>query len=202
MAGEGAATGAELYVGHGTVWVNGDNGYIAMQVSGLEAFLGAGLTDSGLNERLRAWYHQLSLPDFTYECQRVHRNSRDNLKRLRNLIQALFERHGCLLVLRVDLGYSQEYGAWIDYETARHHRERLCQQFHTNDLFAHQLGYAWKLEWGMEKGFHYHFVFFFDANRRKEPVTLNERIGELWAQSITGKQGTYRNCNRNAENIY
>ncbi|BBI73362.2 hypothetical protein HAALTHF_29260n [Vreelandella aquamarina] len=43
----GAATGAELYVGHGTVWVNGDNGYIAMQVSGLEVLPGAGLTDSG-----------------------------------------------------------------------------------------------------------------------------------------------------------
>ncbi|MCD1653064.1 hypothetical protein K7I16_17415, partial [Halomonas axialensis] len=40
-------TGAELYVGHGTVWVNGDNGYIAMQVSGLEVLPGAGLTDSG-----------------------------------------------------------------------------------------------------------------------------------------------------------
>lgn len=155
-----------------------------------------------LNERLSTWHHQLSLPDFAYECQRVHRNSRDNLKRLRNLIQALFERHGCLLVLRVDLGYSQEYGSWIDYETAKHHRERLCQQFHTNDLFAHQLGYAWKLEWGMDKGFHYHFVFFFDANRRKEPVTLSKRIGELWAQSITGKQGVYHNCNLNAENIY
>ncbi|BBM06146.1 hypothetical protein HAALTHF_48990n [Vreelandella aquamarina] len=37
----GAATGAELYVGHGTVWVNGDNGYIAMQVSGLEVLPGA-----------------------------------------------------------------------------------------------------------------------------------------------------------------
>ncbi|RBI65031.1 hypothetical protein DQ400_19730, partial [Vreelandella sulfidaeris] len=36
---EGAATGAELYVGHGTVWVNGDNGYIAMQVSGLARML-------------------------------------------------------------------------------------------------------------------------------------------------------------------
>ena len=47
VAGEGAATGAELYVGHGTVWVNGDNGYIAMQVSGLEVLPGAGLTDSG-----------------------------------------------------------------------------------------------------------------------------------------------------------
>jgi len=48
VAGEGAATGAELYVGHGTVWVNGDNGYIAMQVSGLEVLPGAGLTDSGI----------------------------------------------------------------------------------------------------------------------------------------------------------
>ncbi|NYS80528.1 hypothetical protein HZS80_23020, partial [Halomonas glaciei] len=40
-------TGAELDVGHGTVWVNGDIRYIAMQFSRLEAFLGAGLTDSG-----------------------------------------------------------------------------------------------------------------------------------------------------------
>lgn len=47
VAGEGAATGAELDVGHGTVWVNGDIRYIAMQFSRLEAFLGAGLTDSG-----------------------------------------------------------------------------------------------------------------------------------------------------------
>ncbi|MDM7480637.1 MAG: hypothetical protein P3W96_001260, partial [Halomonas sp.] len=51
MAGEGAATGAELDVGHGTVWVNGDNGYIAMQVSGLEVLPGAGLTDSGINKK-------------------------------------------------------------------------------------------------------------------------------------------------------
>ncbi|MAO49561.1 MAG: hypothetical protein CML16_01605, partial [Pusillimonas sp.] len=41
VAGEGAATGAEFDVGHGTVWVNGDIRYIAMQFSRLEAFLGA-----------------------------------------------------------------------------------------------------------------------------------------------------------------
>jgi DNA-binding transcriptional LysR family regulator len=50
VAGEGAATGAELDVGHGTVWVNGDIRYIAMQFSRLEAFLRAGLTDSGDNK--------------------------------------------------------------------------------------------------------------------------------------------------------
>ena len=49
MAGEGAATGAEFDVGHGTVWVDGDIGYIAMQVSGLEAPQGGNLTDSGFS---------------------------------------------------------------------------------------------------------------------------------------------------------
>lgn len=47
MAGEGAPTGAEFDVGHGAVRVSGDIGYIAMRVSGLEDFQGAGLTDSG-----------------------------------------------------------------------------------------------------------------------------------------------------------
>jgi len=56
VAGEGAATGAELYVGHGTVWVNGDNGYIAMQVSGLEVLPGAGLTDSGYIKTMNCRY--------------------------------------------------------------------------------------------------------------------------------------------------
>lgn len=155
-----------------------------------------------INRRLGNWYQEISLPDFSYECQRVYRNSRDNLKRLRNLIQALFGCHGRLLVLRVDLGYSLGDAPYIDYETARHHRERLCQQFHTHELFAHKLGHAWKLEWGPDKGFHYHFVFFFDANRRQKPVSLSEKIGELWTKFITGSQGIYHNCNRNAENIY
>ncbi len=48
VAGEGATTGTELDVGYGTIWVNGDIRYIAMQFSRLEAFLGAGLTDSGI----------------------------------------------------------------------------------------------------------------------------------------------------------
>jgi hypothetical protein len=58
VAGEGAATGAELDVGHGTVWVNGDIRYIAMQFSRLEAFLGAGLTDSGYSLKLTATIQQ------------------------------------------------------------------------------------------------------------------------------------------------
>ncbi len=47
MAGEGTTTGAEFDDGHGRLRVKGWLSYIAMQVSGLEVFLGTGLTDSG-----------------------------------------------------------------------------------------------------------------------------------------------------------
>ncbi|MBZ0330663.1 inovirus Gp2 family protein [Halomonas sp. ANAO-440] len=155
-----------------------------------------------LNQRLTAWYQCLKQPDFAYECSRNRRNSRNNYQRLRDLMDALFARHSRLTVLRVDLSYSEHDGPYVDYETARYHRKQLCQVFHTNPLFKHLLGYAWKLEWKPKKGFHYHFVFFFDGHQVQEDITQARRIGELWARSITGGQGHYFNCNRNAENVY
>ena len=155
-----------------------------------------------LNQRLTAWYQCLKQPDFAYECSRNRRNSRNNYQRLRQLMDALFARYGRLTVLRVDLNYTAMDGPYIDYETARYHREQLCGMFHTHELFNHLLGFAWKLEWKPKKSFHYHFLFFFHGHQVQEDVTQARRIGELWARSITGGQGHYRNCNRNAENIY
>ncbi|MDR5897690.1 inovirus-type Gp2 protein [Halomonas vilamensis] len=155
-----------------------------------------------LNQRLGAWYQSLKQADFTCECNRNRRNSRNNYKRLRELIGALFERYSRLTVLRVDLSYTEIDGPYIDYETARYHREQLCQAFHKNPLFTHLVGYAWKLEWRPKKGFHYHFLFFFHGHHVQEDITHARLIGELWARSITGGQGHYRNCNRNAENTY
>ncbi|WP_404343054.1 inovirus-type Gp2 protein [Vreelandella venusta] len=155
-----------------------------------------------LNHRLLAWHQRLKQPDFTYECNLNQRNRRKNYQRLTTLIQALFARYSRLTVLRVDLSYSKADGPYIDYETARHHREQLCKMFHTSPLFHHLVGYAWKLEWRPKKGFHTHFLFFFDGHHVQEDVTLAQRIGELWDGSITGGQGHYHSCNRNAEKIY
>lgn len=155
-----------------------------------------------INQRLTAWYESLKQPDFTYECSRNRRNSRNNYQRLRQLMDALFVRYSRLMVLRVDLSYAELDGPYIDYETARYHREQLCRMFHTHALFDHLLGYAWKLEWRPKKGFHYHVLFFFDGHQVREDITRARKIGELWARSITGGQGHYHNCNRNAESVY
>jgi hypothetical protein len=155
-----------------------------------------------LNQRLEAWHQSLKQPDFTYECNRNQRNSVNNYKRLCELIEALFECHSRLMVVRVDLGYSEFDSPYIDYERARYHREQLCITFNTHSLFNHILGYAWKLEWQPKKGFHYHFIFFFDGHQCQEDITQARLIGEMWAKTITGGQGLYYNCNHDAEQRY
>jgi hypothetical protein len=155
-----------------------------------------------LNKRLMAFYTSTQQPDFTTECYQNRRNSCNNYQRVCELIGGLFGQHSRLLMLRVDLAYTEVDTPYIDYETARYHREQLCRAFHTDPLFEDLLGYFWKLEWQPQKGFHYHFLFFFDGHQRREDITLAQRIGELWAQPITGGQGLYFNCNLGADRRY
>jgi hypothetical protein len=155
-----------------------------------------------LNQRLGAWYQSQQQPDFTYECNRNRRNSVNNYKSLRELMDALFDCYSRLMVIRVDLGYCEFDSPYIDYETARYHREQLCIAFNTHSLFRHLLGYAWKLEWQPKKGFHYHFIFFFDGHQCQEDIIQARLINEMWAKAITGGQGHPWNCNLNAEQIY
>lgn len=155
-----------------------------------------------LNQRLGAWHQALKQPDCSYECNRNRRNSRNNEQRLCELIAALFACHSRLTVLRVDMSYTEYDSPYIDYQTARGHREQLCHAFTTHPLFNQLVGFAWKLEWQPKKGFHYHVLMFFDGHQCQEDVILAQRIGELWSQAITMGQGLYYNCNRNAENHY
>ena len=155
-----------------------------------------------LNERLQTWYQSTQQADFTQDCYRNRRNSKHNYQRVCELIEGLFHRHSRLLVLRVDLGYTEFDMPNIDDETARHHREQLCYAFNHHPLFEHLLGYAWKLEYQPKKGFHYHCLFFFNGHQCREDITLACQIGELWAGPITGTQGLYYNCNLDAGQRY
>lgn len=106
------------------------------------------------------------------------------------------------LAIRVDLSYLKEMAIRVSYEQASAHREQLCKKFYYHPLFKHLLGYAWKLEWGEEKGFHYHFLLFFDASQVQQDIVQAQKIGEFWNLDITDGEGTYYNCNNDAEENY
>lgn len=129
------------------------------------------------------------------------RNSENNVESVNWLIDQLFQRHGSLLVIRVDLSYKAEindsYSIEQLYAQAKADREHLFDNIRANrKLFGDAyLGYIWKLEFGFYKKFHYHFVFFFNESKVGRDVNKAMSIGEYWNNVITNGRGSYFNCN-------
>jgi hypothetical protein len=129
------------------------------------------------------------------------RNSVNNIESINGLIDQLFQRHGRLLVIRVDLSYKADvnnsYSIAQLYAQAKADREHLLDNIRANrKLFGDAyLGYIWKLEFGFYKKFHYHFVFFFNESKVGRDVNKAMSIGEYWKNVITNGSGVYFNCN-------
>lgn len=118
-----------------------------------------------------------------------------NLASLRHFLNAMLKSHARLVVVRVDLSYRGD--VIVDFDRAKSDRERLLRNMrHKPSIFGSLLGYVIKLEFGKDKGFHFHCAFFFDGAKCREDISLGRMIGEYWCQSITHGQGIYFNCNR------
>jgi hypothetical protein len=115
----------------------------------------------------------------------------------RDYVNALFERHGRILVLRVDLSFSSKEPHKkhvVDLEEAQSYFSRFLNNRRSKALYRNSIGYIWRLEYGEKKGFHYHFFFFFNGSKSRKDEFLASRIGKHW-EEITGGLGIYHNCN-------
>ncbi|MBC3935620.1 inovirus-type Gp2 protein [Undibacterium sp. CY7W] len=115
----------------------------------------------------------------------------------RQYVNTLFEQNDRLIVIRVDLGYSAEQAGKIDFEMASDDIDRLLANRRWNKLFDHQKGYIIKTEFGIEKGIHFHALFFFNGSERNgsSHVHLAQKIGDYWKEIITHGRGIYWNSN-------
>lgn len=131
------------------------------------------------------------------------RSSNDNYKEFFKYITALVNKHAKLLVLRLDLTYKNNrmHGDHrtkvyedVTYEQAKANREAFIAFIRT--YFGPNLaGYAWKLEHGELRGYHYHVVIFLNGAKLREDVILGKIVGDHWKRDITNGRGDYRNCN-------
>ncbi len=127
----------------------------------------------------------------------------ENYQGLCKYLDGLFSRYSRLIVIRLDLGFGKEHG-WpnglrspITFDDAIGCRERLFKNRRRNRIFKHMVGFAWKLEYGLDKGFHYHLLLLFDGSKRQQDVKIAMEIGEYWKREITSGNGVYWNCNAN-----
>lgn len=101
-----------------------------------------------------------------------------------------------LLVLRVDFSYRKDLVGQITLDEAKRDLEHFLSNRRSKpSLFENMDGYIWKLEYGPDKGYHYHLVLFFNGSKHQSDYYLAREIGEYWKHCITKGRGIYFNCN-------
>jgi hypothetical protein len=122
-----------------------------------------------------------------------------------NYVDSLFAEdtgRARLIVLRIDLYYDKQYAkSKSAFDIRDDLNSLLARTRHKLTIFGGMEGYIAKLEYGVDKGFHWHTIFFFDGSERKGPAhcKIAKDIGEYWKESITNSLGDYWNINNNAD---
>ncbi|MFW1737524.1 YagK/YfjJ domain-containing protein [Acinetobacter sp. ULE_I080] len=159
---------------------------------------------------------------FKKDIQQKRKAISKNKNSLLRYIESLFEYRSRLLVLRIDFSYEKDAGGFFTREDGekidlifgaknkdllekwsievREQRNQLIKKLkkiYQKDL----IGYVWKLEYGADKAFHYHMIFFLDESKHHQDVRIAESIGEIWKDEITNGKGIYWNCNAQKKNF-
>jgi len=127
--------------------------------------------------------------------------------RLHGLISSIFGRHFKIMVLRVDLEYGRaDHSLPVDLFAT----ERLPDGFRLNRVHddfkrfrnglrqlkwtKHLLGYAWRLEFGRQRGYHIHFMAFFNGSEVCNDIHYADLFIVYWKQ-VAGQYAQGWNCN-------
>lgn len=124
-------------------------------------------------------------------------------KSLDSYIDALFEKHSRLVVIRLDLSYEssvfhRKQNLQDSMLQVKQDWARMQRDLHKGVPIKELLGFACKLEYGASKGFHFHLLVFYDGATYRKDVALAKLLGEHWKNTVTTGSGRYFNCNNQA----
>lgn len=132
--------------------------------------------------------------------RQLHRKRLNNLRRVekRNqrsiatYINSLFAQYSKLLFIRLDIGYREAHYHRLTADNTTHDLRHYLSVIQRR--FKRLVGYIWKIEYGIDRRFHFHLTFIFNGAEHQQDVSLGKALGEQW-EAITDGQGNYYNCN-------
>lgn len=119
------------------------------------------------------------------------------IKSAKTYFDELQERYSKLNIIRLDCFYNKEHCKDITLDEANKDINRMKNNKRNNSIFEHQVGHICKLEYGEEKGLHFHLILAFDGQKVSKDILKAKKIGEYWSKEITDGKGGYYNCNMN-----
>lgn len=156
-----------------------------------------------INDCIHDIRKEIKSSTFQKVLNHAKRSRNKNNRNLKRYIKVTFAQPYCgkLLSIRIDCSYKEgraldNPNAVVSYlETRRHRREMMRHiQTYTGNAFA---GCVCKLEYGLLKGYHYHYVIFLKGSMVRMDSVIAKALGEHWETVITKGHGMYYNCNAN-----
>lgn len=131
---------------------------------------------------------------FKQQLKAYQRASFDNAKHYGQYLQTLLDQYRRLLIVRVDLGYQQGNYSAHDYTAFCEAFDRFKRRLGLPPAAHGRVGYLWKMEYGLTKGFHVHLLLAYDGDVRRGDYFIANQVGELWRDAV-GEGGMFHNCN-------
>lgn len=145
-----------------------------------------------LEDVIEEFLEELDMPLHQKRLRNLKRSEARNSTSVHDYINKLFRLHSKLLVVRVDVHYGDEIKDTMTIEEAIDDRDAYLRA--VKRRYSNLLGYVWKLEYGVARGYHYHMAFIFNGNKVKGDISLGRKLGEEW-KSLSRESRTYYNCN-------
>lgn len=121
------------------------------------------------------------------------------LESSKSLINEVFANCSSVEVLRIDFSYKYPDAEHVTAEKARSDLKRfLNNRRHNKSLFQYCLTYIWKLEWGPDKGYHFHLIFFYNGRYVCNDSYWSNQLCKYW-EEITKGIGQSHDCNRDKD---
>ncbi|MFW2077633.1 inovirus-type Gp2 protein [Acinetobacter sp. ULE_I010] len=138
-------------------------------------------------------YELVNEESFISEQRNRSERSKHQLDRAIEKIDELRENFAKVLVLRLDLGMLKNQTHLVeDIKCFKKYFETYLKKLRS--MKVHMIAYIWKLEYGKNKGYHYHTLFFLDGNQHQKDEILGDAFGKAWVE-VTQEKGAYYNCN-------
>lgn len=125
--------------------------------------------------------------------------NQEQLATTHHFIDKLLEHHAKLLAVRVDFYLPPSLSS---PELLSDLFTKFRNNIRHNSLFNALVGYIKKLEYGTERGWHLHVLFFFNGHIEKHDYRLGRDIGEYWKTVITNQRGHFHSSNMNPANYF
>lgn len=140
-------------------------------------------------------YILINKPEFKKAQEIRADRSKHQYDRSYQLVQRLRCKFSKLLLIRIDFCWKARIQDDSTFAEMKAYFAQMLKNFHHDKDLPNIVGYLWKLEFGQQKGYHFHCIFFMDGNKFQSDAYYAEVIGQYWSK-ITLDKGYYFNCNR------